>query len=416
MAVRLIDLQLLYGVAGAREQFENLCAQLIRSQSPTATGIRVHRGDGGIDVYEGKFTGEEGIHVFQVKYFPNGLGKSQRNEVKESFTRCRTNTQFSTRKWTLCLPVDLSVEETEWFSHWAQESEAAYGINIDCWGATELESLLYYAENRGIREAFFKEEHLTQIREMHGMLQHLISDFTARLGEPSKEAMKFLRSYRAERLDKIIKGETPAKLNKDAPKFVLHIVPFSAFELGKRFNLAALTNADNVHLLEPLKPYSGGYNYPEYKFDGLLSNQQGTYTQIFYNGGLEAVDTTILSASRDLRITTGNIYEKRLLGTLERFLAAQRRVGVEPPLLVMVSLLEVEGYTVGFDGFDIWGYQEQYHRIDRPKLVLPEILIDSFDCNITEAMRPAFDAIANAAGWARSMTYDENGKTLLADL
>lgn len=134
MAVRLIDLQLLYGVAGAREQFENLCAQLIRSQSSTATGIRVHRGDGGIDVYEGKFTGEEGIHVFQVKYFPNGLGKSQRNEVKESFTRCRTNTQFTTRKWTLCLPVDLSVEETEWFSHWAQESEAAYGINIDCWG------------------------------------------------------------------------------------------------------------------------------------------------------------------------------------------------------------------------------------------------------------------------------------------
>lgn len=275
---------------------------------------------------------------------------------------------------------------------------------------------MYNPDNRGIKEAFFKEEHLTQIREMHGMLQHLIGDFTARLGEPSKEAMKFLRIYRDERLDKIIKGETPAKLNKDAPKFVLHIVPFSAFEVGKRFNLAALTNADNVHLLEPLKLYSGGYNYPEYKFDGLLSNQQGTYTQIFYNGGLEAVDTTILSASRDVRITTGNIYEKRLLGTLERFLAAQRWVGVEPPLLVMVSLLEVEGYTIGFDGFDIWGYQEQHHRIDRPNLVMPEILIDSFDCNITEAMRPAFDAIANAAGWQRSMMYDESGKSLHTNL
>jgi hypothetical protein len=179
MAVKLIDLQLLYGIAGARDKFEDLCAKLVRSELPTATSIRVHRGDGGVDVYNGEFTDSEGIHVFQVKFFPGGLGKSQWDEVKKSFLRCRTNTEYTAKKWTLCLPVDLSIEETKQFSQWV-EDEAEYGIDIDCWGATKLESLLYRDVNRGIKEAFFKEEHLTQIHEMHEMLRKLVNDFTER--------------------------------------------------------------------------------------------------------------------------------------------------------------------------------------------------------------------------------------------
>ncbi len=51
--VRLLDLQLLYGVAGARDQFEKLCGQLIRSQYPTARSVRADGGDGGVDVFVG---------------------------------------------------------------------------------------------------------------------------------------------------------------------------------------------------------------------------------------------------------------------------------------------------------------------------------------------------------------------------
>jgi hypothetical protein len=70
MAVRLVDLARIYGLAGAREKFDQLCGQLIHSEFPSATGIRVHRGDGGIDVYNGQFTNTAGIHVFQAKFFP----------------------------------------------------------------------------------------------------------------------------------------------------------------------------------------------------------------------------------------------------------------------------------------------------------------------------------------------------------
>ncbi len=414
MAVRLVDLQLLYGIAGAREQFENLCGQLIRSQSPTATGIRVHRGDGGIDVYEGKFTGGEGIHVFQVKYFPNGIGKSQRNEVRESFTRCRTNTQFTTKRWTLCLPVDLSVEETEWFSKWVQE-QAQFEIDIDWWGATQLEGLLYHADNRGIKEAFFKEEYLTQIRETHGMLMNLIDDIATRLGETSRKAMKLHKDFCDEHLTKIIAGEMPARLDENAPKIVLHLVPFGAFDPAAKFDLFLLNDPVHIYLLEPLRLYSGEYQFPRFNFDGLLSNLQGTYTQVFRNGIIEAVDTTILGASRELRVTSGHIYERRFLEAIKRYLTAQKQLGVGPPIFVMISLLEVKGFKIRFDGLENWIFEED-HIIDRAKLILPEIMIDNFDNKLTEVMRPAFDAIANAAGWERSMDYDENGKILLEDL
>src|SRR6266851_2349823 len=118
MASRLVDLERHYGLAGAREKFDQLCGQLIRSEFPLATGIRVHRGDGGIDVYNGRFTNTKGIHVFQAKYFPAGIGETQKNEIRASFKRCITNPDFTTNHWTLCLPVDLSIDETKWFTKW----------------------------------------------------------------------------------------------------------------------------------------------------------------------------------------------------------------------------------------------------------------------------------------------------------
>ena len=204
MAIRLLDLQVIYGVAGAREQFERLCAQLIRAEFPTANGIRVHRGDGGVDTYVGNWADTGGIHVFQVKYFPTGLGESQRRQIKDSLQQCLSNHRFTTKRWTLCLPVDLSVDETTWFSDWIQ-SLSLEEIAFDWWGATRLEGLLYREDNRGIKEAFFQEEHLTQIREMHGMLRNLIDDVIIRLVGPDRESVKMqLINYLQSNLEKAL--------------------------------------------------------------------------------------------------------------------------------------------------------------------------------------------------------------------
>lgn len=67
MAVELTHLQLIYGVAGAREKFEDLCTHLIRSQHPHLERVRIVRGDGGIDAHEGGLTSTEGIDVLKER-------------------------------------------------------------------------------------------------------------------------------------------------------------------------------------------------------------------------------------------------------------------------------------------------------------------------------------------------------------
>jgi hypothetical protein len=183
MAVKLIDLQVLYGVAGAREKFERLVAKLIKAEHPQAETVRVKKGDDGIDVYLGKFSEPAGIDIFQCKYFPQGIGPAQQKQIRQSFTRVLNSTKFKARSWTLCLPLDLATDEQTWFDTW-RAKHASKGVIIEApWTALKLEGLLCLEKNRGLKEAYFKEEHLTQIRETHAMMQDLIVSLAKRLQE-----------------------------------------------------------------------------------------------------------------------------------------------------------------------------------------------------------------------------------------
>jgi hypothetical protein len=182
MAIRLLDLQLLYGVAGAREHFEDLCADLISAEFSGAKEVRCQPGDGGVDVYVGDWANPEGISIFQVKYFPVGLGPSQKDQVRRSFRACIENNHFTVSRWTLCLPVDLSEEETVWFTKWKHQQATSFLAvdRIDWWGESALRQFLLQPKNAGIKEAYFHQEYIAQIREMYRMLTHLLEDFATR--------------------------------------------------------------------------------------------------------------------------------------------------------------------------------------------------------------------------------------------
>lgn len=185
MTVKLTDLQLIYGVAGAREKFEDLCTHLIRSEHPQLERVRIVRGDGGIDAHEGEMGSTDAIDVYQIKFFPAGIGDSQKNQLRESFKSILQTTKITVNNWTLCLPVDLSIEEKTWFAGWVG-NQSDSGITI-CppWTALELERLLYEEKNKGIKEAFFKEQHLAQIRDMSQTLTKLAAKFESRVPDPA---------------------------------------------------------------------------------------------------------------------------------------------------------------------------------------------------------------------------------------
>jgi len=99
-------------------------------------------------------------------------------------------------------------------------------------------------------------------------------------------------------------------------------------------------------------------------------------------------------------------YESELIKAILDFLPLQRTIGVDPPIVIMLSLTGVLGYTMA----DARGFMvSDIHPIDRDVLLTSEITIESFDRDPIEFMRPAFDTVWNAAGFPRSLNYNEAG-------
>jgi hypothetical protein len=145
------DLTHLYGnKEGARAAFENACEMVIRAHYPLkdVRAIRVHQGDGGIDVYVGEL-GTSPIDVYQCKYFTDGVGNSQKQQIRNSYTAAIGSSDFKVDNWFLCLPIDLSIEEAKWFTGWS----GGCSRPVKLLPPTEM---MLWAEKYGLASSIFK--------------------------------------------------------------------------------------------------------------------------------------------------------------------------------------------------------------------------------------------------------------------
>jgi len=213
----------------------------------------------------------------------------------------------------------------------------------------------------------------------------------------SETVTERIRNFRADRLLRISSGETPVPMTEGG-KIVLHIIPLDTFQMPANFNLAALTK--DLGRLIPRNYPSAAHRF---NFDGLLIYRARpgptySYVQVFRNGSIEFVD--VLVTPDDPVIPVG--YERELLSNLPRFVSNQKELGVDPPLFIMLSLLGVKNCTMPLR----WSFEER-HPIGRDNLVIPEVMVENFEFDQAELMRPLFDTVWNAAGFPRSMNYDE---------
>ena len=105
MSVKLTHLQIHWGLAGAREKFEDMVVQLIHVERPDSQRVRIVRGDGGLDSFEGALSDPGGIDVYQVKYLPEKIEDAQKKQIRESFATASGSKKFNVKSWTLCLPT-----------------------------------------------------------------------------------------------------------------------------------------------------------------------------------------------------------------------------------------------------------------------------------------------------------------------
>lgn len=242
-----------------------------------------------------------------------------------------------------------------------------------------------------LREAFeYVIRHLERLSKQHA----------------AQSAREKAVSYRRERLGAIKSGDTSVRLGLPA-RFVLRVIPAAALEPDARVDLTGLRphNAG----LTPIVATSGSAVFTaEHNPDGFAAFANGlggpySYAQLFRDGIAEAVRAPYHAEKPYIPVHENQSYEREIVHALAGILTAQRRLGVEPPLYVMLGLIGVSGHIVltGEHG------QVAGRAIEKDELLPRELLIGSYDevftggevdpAKLRSLMKPAFDEVMQAA-------------------
>ena len=129
--------------------FEKLVFHLARERHPNVDLKRVEGsgGDAGIDSFAGDL--DDGPVIWQAKSFPNGVGKSQKEQIRQSLRRAVQHSKPC--RWILCLSVDLDTKSHTWLQHLVKSY--APTVSIGLVDASQMVHELIYRHK--LREAFF---------------------------------------------------------------------------------------------------------------------------------------------------------------------------------------------------------------------------------------------------------------------
>jgi hypothetical protein len=196
------------------------------------------------------------------------------------------------------------------------------------------------------------------------------------------------------------------------PALVLHLVPFSAFTDFRGIDLAA---AMKVH--ELLRPLDAMGFTPSFNFDGFINfrgadtPQRPGYTQLFRNGIIEAVLVGVLRNSPgDITLLPSKPFERHAVEAVPNYLKALAILEVTPPIVTMITLDNVRGAYLGMKQDEM--IVQPPPPFDRDSLFLPEVVFEEFgsETDQIKALKPAFDALWNAAGRFHSPYFDASGR------
>jgi hypothetical protein len=237
-----------------------------------------------------------------------------------------------------------------------------------------------------------------------------------------------LEEFRLTRLSKI----AASSFLGESAKIILHLQPLSSAQMESPIDIGRI-RLDSRKLM--LMRNTLVEPDTRLNFDGLLAYTHtinAGYLQVFRNGTIEVVDTTIPSQRR-LPIKT---LERGLMITTTRCLGLMNDVGITSPVVVLhLTLLGVDTYRVEIEEdprrFDLYylNRQAEENPIQERDLLLPNIMIIEDEllryANLKVAdddqsfvqlfrqtgtvLRPLFDIIWNAGGFRESPHFDEAG-------
>ncbi|MBT3394271.1 MAG: hypothetical protein HN411_04085 [Waddliaceae bacterium] len=220
-------------------------------------------------------------------------------------------------------------------------------------------------------------------------------------------------AFREERLGDIVEGATPLDIDVEAPKVVMHIVPF---DTDGNCDLSSLYDDDGKRLTPLFATTHKALFVRHYNIHGILSSAavsqqlsaisfvQQSYVQLFRNGSLESVNGEIINGkNKTIPIVA---IEKGIIERLPMYLSALHDLGINTACYVMISVLGVKDFSLAVSSEKVsW---DDSREIDHDNLILPHAIVDTTygEEDVKEALKPAFDALWNSAGYPGSVTSD----------
>jgi hypothetical protein len=235
-------------------------------------------------------------------------------------------------------------------------------------------------------------------RNSNGKYQLDVDEIRAAFLLSDKTAER-VRDFRVDRIAKIRADDTPVPMVQGA-RIVLHVVPLAALSSLAQIDLQSIPRLSRELHLIPLGLVTGWDG--RFNLEGYVRYVRGddrcvAYVQIFRNGALETFDTSLASHSGSRGHLQGARLGADVIEKLGYYFSSLAALGVDVPLAVMISLLGVKGYEVGPQET---AWMHGVGRFDKDVVLIPEVLLESFDADITQLMKQSFDIIWNAAGWA----------------
>lgn len=217
-----------------------------------------------------------------------------------------------------------------------------------------------------------------------------------------------LKSFREDRISRIISNDTPAEL-KGERKVALHIVPLVALTQSQSYDIRILKTKSEYSI-----PFCAGPGHTSYNFDGILSingyrgSDLTSYTQFYKNGIIEGVTTKLEDRFDSNTISIPNtIFETCLFSALRAYFPFYQSINVDFPLYLFVTLINFKGAKLAIS-YNLMQRYDAYF-IDRDILPIPEVYIEDSKINLHSILRPIFDTLWNTCGYERCLHYDNQG-------
>jgi hypothetical protein len=229
----------------------------------------------------------------------------------------------------------------------------------------------------------------------------------------TRSASERAEDFRTARLGRLIGGGAPVPLSSEK-LLCVHAVPHGALFGALAVDLQKATAA-NVEL-RPMEASGWG---PRFNIDGVISiasamrgaNSTG-YVQLFRNGIVEVVFSDVFfdppsEMKMEVAGVGAGVVARELVALVERLQRLFRILDVPPAVSFFISLHGMKAVRLHVSQrLSLYGG----YAFDRDTILLPEVVLDGYDSPPPTILKPAMDALWQAAGLERCFDYADDGR------